>query len=259
MQSNGTNLRRVYETKFQGECKTKLNQFWKIKGMNQKFNVSLWRHILILSLPYLRYLTHCWYSAFPPLIGLYSLQLYFSRHNCPSPFYLFVGKLFPSSFLMLRSLRSFVITSLITLLDQAFVSTLWSWPKYLKPAPSSELFKDLNYTKLFMTLWSSNMLPKSDTTTHPVNHTLPLSADAIWHIISLDAGHVLQLHSKFFLIQELKILPWFLSKIRWLVMIGYSCLKHFHAAVMHALVALFIFMSWKYSGYILKMFCGAVV
>ena len=165
MQSNGTNLRRVYETKFQGECKTKLNQFWKIKGMNQKFNVSLWRHILILSLPYLRYLTHCWYSAFPPLIGLYSLQLYFSRHNCPSPFYLFVGKLFPSSFLMLRSLRSLVITSLSTLLDQAFVSTLWSWPKYLKPAPSSELFKDLNYTKLFMTFWSSNMLLKSDTTT----------------------------------------------------------------------------------------------
>ena len=117
MQSNDTNLRRVYETEFQGEYKTKLNQFWQIKGMNQKFNVLLWHHILILSLLYLRYLTHCWYSAFPPLIGLHSLQLYFSRHNCPSQFYLFVGKLFPSYFLMLRSLRSFVITSLITLLD----------------------------------------------------------------------------------------------------------------------------------------------
>ena len=43
--------------------------------------------------------------------------------------------------------------------------------------------------------------------------------------------------SRLFLIQQLKMLAQFLSKIPRLVMIGNSCLKPFHAAVMHALVA----------------------
>ena len=38
---NVTNLRRTYETKFQREYKTKLNQLWQIRGMTQRFNVLL--------------------------------------------------------------------------------------------------------------------------------------------------------------------------------------------------------------------------
>ena len=40
MRSNDTNLRRAYETKFQRECKTKLNELSQIKCMTQRFSVS---------------------------------------------------------------------------------------------------------------------------------------------------------------------------------------------------------------------------
>lgn len=43
-------------------------------------------------------------------------------------------------------------------------------------------------------------------------------------------------HTTSSFIQELKLLPWFLSKISWLLMIGNSCLKPSHAAVMFVLV-----------------------
>ena len=61
------------------------------------------------------------YPSFLELVhpdGSHSLQLYFSWHNCPLPFYPFISKFF----LMLRSLKSSVIT---------FVSFHWRWPKYL--------------------------------------------------------------------------------------------------------------------------------
>ena len=41
MWSNDTNLRRTYETKFQKEYKTKLNQLWQTKGVTQRFNVLM--------------------------------------------------------------------------------------------------------------------------------------------------------------------------------------------------------------------------
>ena len=41
MRSNDTNLRRVYETTFQREYETKINQPLHIKGMTQRFNVLL--------------------------------------------------------------------------------------------------------------------------------------------------------------------------------------------------------------------------
>ena len=39
MWSNGITLKRAYETKFQREYKSKLNQLWQIKGMTQRFNI----------------------------------------------------------------------------------------------------------------------------------------------------------------------------------------------------------------------------
>ena len=39
MQSNGTDLRRAYETKSQKACKTKLNQLWQVKNVIHRFIV----------------------------------------------------------------------------------------------------------------------------------------------------------------------------------------------------------------------------
>ena len=41
MRSNDNNVRLAYETKFQTEQKTKLNQLSQINGMTQRFNVLL--------------------------------------------------------------------------------------------------------------------------------------------------------------------------------------------------------------------------
>ena len=89
----------------------------------------------------------------------------------------------------------------------------------------------------FVECLSSNTLFKLDTTELQIQRTIPLSADVKRRIVSLNAGHVSQPYSKLFLIQELKMLTRFLSKMPRLVMIGNSYIKPFHAAVMCALVA----------------------
>ena len=128
------------------------------------------------------------------------------------------------SFLMLISLRSFVIK---------FVSVLWRWPKYLC------LHQRISLGTLIILsfLWNSWVLILCSSWTPQIQQTIPLSADVKRHFVLLDAGHFSQPYSKLFLIQELKMLPRFLSEIPRLVMIGNSCRKPSHVAVMSALIA----------------------
>ena len=121
--------------------------------------------------------------------------------------------LWASYFLMLRSLRSFVIASIqqscghplgripgttlsFAFLGQMFVSILWRWPKSF----SLPHYITLGTLIIPCFLWSSLIW------------TIPLLADVKWRIVLLDAGVVLQPYSKLFLIQELNMLPDFLVK-----------------------------------------------
>ena len=125
--------------------------------------------------PYiLLYLIHLCLSTSP--------QLYFSWHNCPPPFYFFVSKFFPNVeifevFCSNISLTKLWMPSGKILRYHIIINS--SWPnicihslevaKVFKSAPSY-LFRDTNYTKLFIEFLSSNTLFKSGTT-YPVNHT----------------------------------------------------------------------------------------
>ena len=113
-----------------------------------------------------------------------------------------------------------------------FVLILWGWPKYLgmHHQISSETLIILSF------LWSSWVPIHCSSRTPQIQQTIPFLANVKQCFFLLDADHVLQPYSKFFLIQELKMLPWFLSNMPWLLMIDNSWLKPFHAAVMGALV-----------------------
>ena len=94
-------------------------------------------------------------------------------------------RLLTSSFLMLRSLRSFVITPTKLRTPSGknpryYVIIYSSWPNILIHSPEvakmskaapSDFFSDANYVKLFVEFLSSNTSFKSDTT-DPANHTI---------------------------------------------------------------------------------------
>ena len=170
--------------------------------------------------------------------GSHSLQLCFSWHNCPSPFYSIVSKLFPDVEIFEVLCDKITPTKLRTASGENLryhVICIHSLEvaKVSKPAPSisSGILIILNFS------WSSWVLIHCSRRTPQIQQTIPLSADIKRRIVSLDVGHVSQPYGKLFLIQEVKKLPQFLSKIQRFVMIGNRCLMAFHATVMHMLVA----------------------
>ena len=98
--------------------------------------------------------------------------------------------------------------------------------------------------------WSSWVLIRRSSRTPQIQWTIPLLADVKRRIVSLDTGHVSQPYSKLFLIQELKILPQFFSKILRSVMIGNSFLKLFHAVVMRPSC---IYTTTRFSNHVTKV------
>ena len=144
----------------------------------------------------------------------------FSWHNCPSPPYPFVKKIFhdaetfvvfcnnttPTKFQ--KSSRKNHRYNLITYssLSNILIHSL-EVAKISKPA-SWDFFSDTNYTEHFVEFLCSN---NSSLTPH-IQQTIPSPAQVKQCIVSLNAGHVLQPYNKLFLIQELKILPRFLAK-----------------------------------------------
>ena len=115
--------------------------------------------------------------------GLHSLQLYFSWHNCPSPSYSFVNKLFPDVEIFEVFCYNITPTKLRTPSGKNpryYVIIYSSWSNILIHSPEvakmskaapSDFFSETNYVKLFVEFLSSNTSFKSDTT-DPVNHTI---------------------------------------------------------------------------------------
>ena len=138
------------------------------------------------------------------------------------PPYPFVSKLYPD----VEIFEVFVITSLqrncgrplgiipgtmksFTFLGETFLSILRRCTKYL-----SQSYRISSVTLIIPSFSSSSwVLIRCSSRTRQIQRTIPLSADVKRRIVSLDAGHVLQPYSKLILIQELKILPRFLSEI----------------------------------------------
>ena len=139
------------------------------------------------------YLTHL-YGACLPLMGRTLCNCIFLginalRHSTRSS---------ASSFLMLRSLRSFVIRSLQWSCGQRIYS---SWPSFCihslevaKPANLNPRHRISSGTLIIPSFsWSTRVLICFSSWSLQIQQTIPLSADVKRRIISLDVGHVLQL------------------------------------------------------------------
>ena len=118
-----------------------------------------------------------------PSDGSHSLKLYFSSHNCPSPFYPFISKFIPDVEIFEVFCDNITPTKLQMHSGENpryHIIIYSSWPnifiyslemtKVSEPTPS-DLFSDTNHTKLFMEFLSSNMLRKLDTI-DTANHTI---------------------------------------------------------------------------------------
>ena len=140
--------------------------------------------------------------------------MYFSWHNCPSPFYSIVSKLFPDVEIFEVLCDKITPTKLRTASGEnpryhvICVHSL-EVAKVSKPAPSisSEILIIPNFS------WSSWVLIHCSRRTPQIQQTIPLSADIKRRIVSLDVDHVSQPYGKLFVIQEVKKLPQFLSKL----------------------------------------------
>ena len=170
--------------------------------------------------------------------GSHSLQLYFSWHNCSSPFYSCQPVLHVVIFEVFYD--NIIPTKLQTPSGETrryHVIIYSSYPNIcihsLEVAKLSILWISSRTLIIWSFSWSSWVLIRCSSRTPQIQRTIPLSAVVKRHIFSLDSGHVSQPYSKLFLIHVTR----FISEILRLIMIGNSCLKPLHAAEMHALVA----------------------